>query len=188
VCARKWIFDALFDRLDRAAVHGSTYSKNNLAMAAGLATLEVIEEEKLVENAERVGAQILADLQALVPRYEFLKQARGKGMMLALEFGRPESLRLRAAWKLLEAANEGLFCQLITVPLFQRHRILSQVAGPGLQVVKFLPPLGIGEEERCWIASACDGVLADAHNVGGAIWDLGRQLAGAALRMKTQGA
>jgi ornithine--oxo-acid transaminase len=188
VCARKWVFDALFDRLDRAAVHGSTYSKNNLAMAAGLATLEVIDEEKLVENAERVGARILADLQALVPRYEFLKQVRGKGMMLALEFGRPESLRLRAAWKLLEAANEGLFCQLITVPLFQRHRILSQVAGPGMQVVKFLPPLGIGEEERRWIASACESVLDDAHHVGGAIWDLGRQLAGAALRMKTQGA
>ena len=188
VCARKWIFDALFDRLDRAAVHGSTYSKNNLAMAAGLATLEVLEEEKLVENAARVGQQILDDLRPLVDRFEFLKEVRGKGMMIALEFGKPESLRLKAAWKLLEAANEGLFCQLITVPLFQQHRILSQVAGPGMQVVKFLPPLGIGEEDRRWIASACEKVIADAHNVGGAIWDLGKKLAGAAIRMKTQGA
>jgi len=169
-------------------VHGSTYSKNNLAMAAGLATLEVIEEEKLVENAALVGQQILDDLRPLVGRFEFLKEVRGKGMMIALEFGKPESLRLRAAWKLLEAANEGLFCQLITVPLFQRHRILSQVAGPGMQIVKFLPPLGIGQDDRRWIASACAEVIADAHNVGGAIWDLGKKLAGAAIRMKTQGA
>ena len=141
VACRKWIFDAVFDRMDRAAVHGSTFSKNNLAMAAALATLDVIEDEKLVENAALLGEQIVADLRPLVDRYEFLKDVRGKGLMIALEFGRPESLKLRAAWKLLETANAGLYCQLVTVPLFTKHRILSQVAGAGMNVVKFLPPL-----------------------------------------------
>lgn len=187
VAVRKWIFDKVFDRMDRAVVHGSTFSKNNLAMAAGLATLEVIEEEKLVENAAMLGEQILGDLQPLVDRFEFLKEVRGLGMMIALEFGRPESLRLRAAWKLLEAANEGLFCQLITIPLFTRQRILSQVAGHGMNVVKFLPPLTLTEADRRWIVSACSEVIADAHQVGGAMWDLGKQLAGAALGMKKSG-
>ena len=184
VAMRRPIFDAVFDRMDRAVVHGSTFAKNDLAMAAGLATLEVIEEEKLVENAERVGAQIVEDLRPLVDRFEFLKEVRGKGMMLALEFGRPSSLRLRAAWKLLESANEGLFCQMITIPLYKRHRILSQVAANKMNVVKFLPPLGITQEDRRWIASACEDVIADSHQVPGAIWDLGRTLAGHALRMK----
>jgi ornithine--oxo-acid transaminase len=185
VVCRKHVFDAVFDRMDRAAVHGSTFAKNDLAMAAALATLEVIDEEKLVENAATVGGQILGDLRALVPRHEFLKDVRGKGMMIALEFGRPESLKLRTAWKLLESANEGLFCQMITIPLFQRHRILSQVAGHGMQVVKFLPPLIIGQEDRRWIAHACEDVLAGCHEVPGAIWELGKSLAGAAIRMKT---
>jgi ornithine--oxo-acid transaminase len=53
VAMRKPLMDAVFNRMDRAVVHGSTFSKNNLAMAAALATLQVIEEEKLVEHARR---------------------------------------------------------------------------------------------------------------------------------------
>jgi ornithine--oxo-acid transaminase len=185
VACRKWVFDAVFDRMDRMAIHGSTFSKNNLAMAAGLATLEVLEQERLVENAALVGGQILDDLRAMIPRFEFLKEVRGKGLMIALEFGRPSSLSLRAAWKLLEAANTGLFCQMVTIPLYARHRILSQVAANNMHVVKFLPPLTLNQEDRRWIASACEDVIADCHKVPGSIWDLGKSLAGAAIRMKT---
>jgi ornithine--oxo-acid transaminase len=106
-------------------------------------------------------------------------------MMIALEFGKPDSFRLKAAWKLLETANDSLFGQLITVPLFTKHRILSQIAGHHMHIVKFLPPLIIGQEDRHWIASACETTIAEAHQVGGAVWDLGKQLAGAAIRMKT---
>ena len=185
VACRKWVFDAVFDRMDRMAVHGSTFSKNNLAMAAGLATLEVLDEERLIENAALVGRQIIDDLRAMIPRFEFLKEVRGKGLMIALEFGRPSSLSLRAAWKLLEAANTGLFCQMVTIPLYARHRILSQVAANNMHVVKFLPPLTLTQEDRRWITTACEDVIADCHKVPGSIWDLGKSLAGAAIRMKT---
>ncbi|HKC82617.1 MAG TPA: aminotransferase class III-fold pyridoxal phosphate-dependent enzyme, partial [bacterium] len=56
---RKSIFDKVFDRMDRAVVHGSTFAKNDLAMAAGLAALDVIETERLMENATRLGARLL---------------------------------------------------------------------------------------------------------------------------------
>src|SRR5262249_20574199 len=49
VATKRWIFDRVFDRMDRAVVHGSTFSKTDIAMAAGLATLTVIEEERLIE-------------------------------------------------------------------------------------------------------------------------------------------
>jgi len=178
------IFDAVFSSMVRAPIHGSTFSKNNLAMAAGIATLDVIERENLVENAAKLGESILDDLRALVDRYAFVKAVRGKGMMQAIEFAAPDRLKHRAAWKLLDAAQKGLFCQLVTVPLFKRHRILSQTAGHDLPVVKFLPALVIGDADRQWIASAVDAVVADTENVGGAIWDLGKNLASAALRTK----
>lgn len=178
------IFDAVFSSMVRAPIHGSTFSKNNLAMAAGIATLDVIERENLVENAAKLGESILDDLRALVDRYAFVKAVRGKGMMQAIEFAAPDRLKHRAAWKLLDAAQKGLFCQLVTVPLFKRHRILSQTAGHDLPVVKFLPPLVVGDADRQWIASAVDAVVADTENVGGAIWDLGKNLASAALRTK----
>jgi ornithine--oxo-acid transaminase len=79
----------------------------------------------------------------MVPGYELLKEVRGKGLMIGVEFGPPKSLRLRASWNVLETASKGLFCQLITVPLFKDHKILTQVSGHGSHTIKLLPPLGI---------------------------------------------
>jgi ornithine--oxo-acid transaminase len=186
VATRRSVFEKVFDRMDRAVVHGSTFSKNNLAMAAGLATLDVLEREGLVEHAAELGEGLLAELAAMVPRFEFLHEVRGKGLMIGLAFGPPKRMKLRAAWKLLEKAHAGLFGQMITVPLFTRHRILSQVAGHGQPVVKFLPPLVVNEEDRRWIVSSVGDVIADSHRVPGAVWDLGRRLAGAALRMQSK--
>jgi ornithine--oxo-acid transaminase len=178
------VMDAVFNRMDRAVVHGSTFSKNNMAMAAGLASLQVIEDEKLVENAARIGEDLMRGFAELSERYELLDTVRGKGLMLALEFGSPKSFSLKAAWNLLETANKGLFSQMITIPLFKNHRILSQVAGHGMNVVKFLPPLVLGERDRDWILTALDQVIADCHKVPGAIWDLGKTLTGHALKAK----
>lgn len=185
VACRKWIFDKVFNRLDRAVVHGSTFSKNNLAMAAGLATLEALQEDNLIARAAKTGAAIMAELEPLAQEYECLKEARGLGMMIALEFAKPRSLALKMSWKALEAANKGLFSQMITVPLFSRHRILSQVAGHGMNVVKFLPALTINDADRRWLIDALRDVIADAHRGPGAAWDFGKTLAGQALKMKT---
>lgn len=181
------IMDTVYNRMDRAVVHGSTFSKNNMAMAAGLATLHVMAEEKLVENSDRVGTDIINSLNALASKYEFLKEVRGKGMMIAIEFKPPKSLTLKAAWAMLEAANKGLFCQMITIPLFKEHHILTQVAGHGMNVVKLLPPLNLTQKDRDHIITAFDKAIADTHQVPGSIWDLGKNLAGHALKGKKRG-
>ncbi len=178
------IMDTVFNRMDRAVVHGSTFSKNNMAMAAGLATLEVIKAEKLVENSAAVGTDIINTLNAMSSQYEFLKEARGKGMMIAIEFQSPKSLSLKAAWAMLEAANKGLFCQMITIPLFKERHILTQVAGHGMNVVKLLPPLNLNQKDRDNIISSFDKTIADTHQIPGSIWDLGKNLASHALKSK----
>jgi ornithine--oxo-acid transaminase len=184
VLARRWIFERVFNRMDRAVVHGSTFSKNDMAMAAGIATLEAMAAERLVENAARMGERIVSGLSALVPRYELLKEVRGKGLMIGIEFGPPRSLALKASWTMLEAANKGLFCQLITIPLFKEHRVLTQVAGHGLHVVKLLPPLVIDEADCDRVISSFDAVIAAAHKVPGAVWSLGKTLAGHAMKAR----
>ena len=181
VLMRGEVFSAVFDRMERAVVHGSTFAKNNLAMAAGLATLKVLEEERLVQQAAAMGERLLTRLGAFPERYEFVREVRGKGLMIGIEFGPPRSLRLKAAWTLLEQANSALFSQMILIPLFSDHRILAQVAGHGLHVIKLLPPLVIDEGDCERIVDAFDATIADCHKVPGAIWDLGRRLAGAAM-------
>ncbi len=178
------IMDTVFNRMDRAVVHGSTFGKNNMAMAAGLATLHVIEAEKLVENSLKIGSDIINSLNALSGQYEFLKEARGKGMMIAVEFNSPKSLKLKAAWAMLEAANKGLFCQMITIPLFKKHHILTQVAGHGMNVVKLLPPLMLTQTDRDNIVNSFDKAIADTHQIPGSIWDLGKNLASHSLKNK----
>lgn len=182
VLTRKGIFDRIFDRMDRAVVHGSTFSKNDLAMAAGIATLEVMKSERVVENAAKRGAQIRLSLNNLLPKYELLKEVRGKGLMIGVEFGPPKSLGLKASWNLLESASKGLFCQLITIPLFKDHKILTQVAGHGSHTIKLLPPLIIGDEDCGWIEKSFDEVIAASHRVPGAVWSLGKTLMDNAVR------
>lgn len=179
---RKSIFDKIFNQMDRAVVHGSTFAKNDLAMAAGIATLEVIKAEKLVEQAAKRGAELRLALTRMVPGYELLKEVRGKGLMIGIEFGPPKSLRLRASWNVLEAANKGLFCQLITVPLFKEHKILTQVSGHGSHTIKLLPPLVISDDDCRWIEKSFDEVIAGSHKVPGAIWSLGKTLVDNAVR------
>jgi ornithine--oxo-acid transaminase len=176
------IMDTVYNRMDRAVVHGSTFSKNNMAMAAGLATLEVMHAENLVENSMKVGTDIINNLNAMTDRYELLKEARGKGMMIAIEFQSPKSLKLKAGWAMLEAANKGLFCQMVTIPLFKEHHILTQVAGHGMNVVKLLPPLNLTQKDHDTIISAFDTTIGETHKMGGAIWDLGKNLASHALK------
>jgi ornithine--oxo-acid transaminase len=187
VLSRKWIFDKVFDRMDRAVVHGSTFAKNDLAMAAGLATLEVIESEGLMQNAQRTGARLLATFERMIQRHELVKEARGKGLMIGIEFGAPRSLTLKASWNLLETANSGLFCQLIVIPLLKEHRILSQVAGHGNHTIKLLPSLIITDEDCNWIERSFEAVISDAHRVPGAIWSLGKSLVENAARARIRG-
>ena len=85
---------------------------------------------------------------------------------------RPKSLKLRAAWALVDKATKGLYCQMVVLPLFSRHRILSQVAGHDMYVIKLLPPLCLTQEDEDWIVRAVDDVLADptASRAPSGIW------------------
>jgi ornithine--oxo-acid transaminase len=182
VLTRKSIYDRVFNRMDRAVVHGSTFAKNDLAMAAGIATLDVLESEKLIKNAARTGERLLRELNNLVPRYELLKAVRGKGLMIGIEFGEPSSFKLKASWNVLESASKGLFCQLITIPLFKDHKILCQVAGHNSHTIKILPSFVITDGDCDWILNAFDAAIASAHRVPGAVWSLGKTLVNNAVR------
>lgn len=187
VLTRKAIFDKVFDRMDRAVVHGSTFSKNDLAMAAGVATLEVMRSERVIENAAAKGERLLAAFRKMAVGYELVADIRGKGLMIGVEFGPPQSFKLKAAWNLLETVNSGLFCQLISIPLFRDHKVLTQVAGHGNHTIKLLPSLTLTDEDCDWIETSFDAVIADAHKAPSAVWSLGKTLAEHAIKARMGG-
>jgi ornithine--oxo-acid transaminase len=145
-------------------------------MAAGLAVLSVLENERIVTHARAMGELLKSRLTALIDKYELLADVRGRGLMVGVEFGRPDSLKLRSRWTMLQAARKGLFAQLVVVPLLRRHRILTQVSGDHLEVIKLVPPLIIGEREVDRFVDAFTEVMDDAHSGGGLLWDFGKTL------------
>ncbi|MEU3497152.1 aspartate aminotransferase family protein [Kitasatospora cineracea] len=173
---KSWIFEKVYSSMDRVLVHSASFGSNAQAMAAGLATLHVMRQEGVVENAAKVGELFRSRLAALTERYELLAEVRGRGLMIGIEFGRPKSLKLRTGWTALQAARKGLFAQMVVVPLLQRHRILTQVSGDHLEVIKLIPPLIVTEKEVDRFVDAFTEVMDDAHRGSGLMWDFGRTL------------
>ncbi len=176
LCSAK-ISDSVYSSMDRAVVHSSTFGSNQLAMVAGLATLQAFEDEDIVDRARRMGDALVKALAPMVERYEFLHEVRGKGLMVGLVFGEPSSPSLRRRWKALEALRTGLFSQMVVVPLFQRHRVLTQVAADNVNIVKLLPPLVTSEEEVEYFADALDDVLRSAERGNDLLFEFGKTLA-----------
>ncbi len=177
-------FDRVFDGMERAVRHGSTFGGNDLAAAAALATLKVIDEEHLVARAERLGELLLELTRPLVERYEVVRDVRGLGLMWAIEFGPPAGALGRRLWDAVEARQPGLFSQLITVPLFHRHHILCQVAGHHMNVIKALPALVVEEDEIRRFAAALEETIAEAERYPAALARFGMRTGLRAARVR----
>lgn len=119
---------------------GGTYGANAVACAAALATLDVIQDEKLVDNAAQRGAELRAALQGVADQHAAITDVRGLGLMLGNEFrdadGNPDGVTAAAAQQ--EAARRGL---------------LLLTCGAWSQVVRFIPALVV-ESEHISEASA----------------------------------
>jgi ornithine--oxo-acid transaminase len=176
VIMRREINNKVFGSLKRAQVHSTTFGQNDMAMAAGLATLHVMDEEKIVARSTTVGEKLLAKLSALKEKHEKIADVRGKGLIIGIEFRPPGNLALKAAWTAIEAAEKGLFTQLVVMSLMRDHHILTQVGGPGVNILKLLPPLIIGDEEVEMIVNAFDAVMAQTGNLKGRVWAMSTEL------------
>jgi acetylornithine/succinyldiaminopimelate/putrescine aminotransferase len=168
--------------MENCVVHSSTFGQGAFAMAAGLATLHVFATESLLENAQRMGQLLMRGLEDLKQRFELIHDVRGRGLMVGIEFGRPRSFTLKVGWDLVHKVNRSLFGQAIVIPLLSDHRILTQVAGHGLEVVKLIPPLVITDSDVNWFLEAFEKVVERSHRFPGPIWEVTSRLAKHALK------
>ncbi len=169
----KRVHEAVFDSMENAVSHGSTFAPNDLAMAAGLATLHELDAEGLVERSARLGELLLELTRPLVERYDVVREVRGLGLMWAIEFAGDTR-----AYRMIERMQPGLFAQLVVGPLFTEHRVLSQVAGHRMAVVKGLPPLVISDEDIADFVEALDRTIASAQRIPRSLARFGLTAAG----------
>jgi ornithine--oxo-acid transaminase len=172
VLCKKWIHEKVFCSMQRSVVHSSTFSQGGLAMAAGLVALDIMDREDLIANAARMGDYIGRSVAALVPRFEFLKEVRWRGLMIGIELGPPRSLSLKLAWTTCHSLDKSLFPQAAVIPLMDKHHIITQVAGHGVDVIKLLPPFVINSSDAEWFLTAFEEVMVQMHKFPGPAWDV----------------
>ena len=167
--------------MDRSVVHSSTFGQGSLAMVAGLASLAYLDEKNLLENAKHIGAIIGNGLCLLQERFEFIHDIRWRGLMIGIEFAKPGTFSLNCAWQLAHKLNKSLFPQAITIPLLHDHRILTQVAGHHIDVIKLIPPLIINEADAHYFLTSFEQVMIHLHKFPGPLWEVISRIGKSAL-------
>jgi ornithine--oxo-acid transaminase len=157
------VYESVFDSLKRAIVHTSTFSENGLAMRAGLATLDVLEQENLGERAGKMGEILRAGLQEKLSGFEMIKEVRGLGLLNGIEFRAPRELKLRIAFEAFMKIHPAMFGQMVVMRLFRDHGILTQMCGNNFSVLKAAPPLVVEEAQLNVFISAVSEVVEMIH-------------------------
>ena len=114
--------------------------------------------------------------------FDMVKDVRGKGLMIAIEFQRPKSFLLGQAWDMMHKLDPSLFCQAVILPLMSDHRVLAQVAGHGLDTIKLIPPLVLSKQDADEVMRAMAICVANCQKLPGPIYEVGKKLGSAAMR------
>jgi ornithine--oxo-acid transaminase len=157
------IYEAVYGSLRRAIVHTSTFSENALAMRAGLATLRVLEEERLGERAAAKGRELKQQLQDALADFEMIKGVVGEGLLLGVEFQVPRQLRLRVPFEAFQRIHSATFGQIVVMRMFRDYGMLTQICGNNFSVLKVAPPLVVTDEQAEEFVAAIRAVVELMH-------------------------
>ena len=141
------VYNRVYSSLRRAIVHTSTFSENSLSMRAGLATLDVLEQESLGERATELGETIRERLRGELRGFEMVKEVRGLGLLSGIEFHSPSKLGLSAPFEAFMKIHPAMFGQIVVMRLFRDEGVLTQICGNNFLVLKVAPPLVVTAEQ-----------------------------------------
>jgi len=134
LCAKEHVASA-FEPGD----HGSTFGGNPLACAAGLAVMEVMINDKLVKNSEEMGSYFLDKLSGFTEKYDFVKEIRGKGLMIGIQL---------TIDKAAEIKNK----------CFDKGYLIGSV---GNNILRLLPPLIVTKEDIDGLVNVLDNIFRE---------------------------
>lgn len=175
--ARRDLWLKAYGTLDSFALHTSTFGGGSLACAAGLAAVKVFRETDVVANADARGRQLLDGLQQLAARYRIVREARGQGLLLGLEFNPPPASIIGLLQGLLaggastflvpgiEDIQRSLTATYVMTLLLQEYGIYTQVARSNPRVLRVEPPLTLSAEEAAEFLQAIDKCCHEVESV-----------------------
>jgi ornithine--oxo-acid transaminase len=176
------VCNSVYSSLPRAFVHTSTFSENSLAMRAALATLEVLENQELGARSVEAGQYLQTRLNDVLRDFEMVREVRGMGLLMGIEFQAPRQLRLRIPYQAFGAVHPAMFGQIVVMRLFRDFGFLTQICGNNFMVLKVAPPLVVTDAQLEAFVLAIREVMELADSPG-TFWSDALGLARRAFRV-----
>ncbi len=141
----------LMERFTSENMYFNTFGGNEVSSAVGLAVLDVLRDERLLENAQRVGNHVLAGMRDLQKKHSIIGDVRGKGMFFAVEMVTDRQSKQAAAAQTKALVNA----------MRERGVLISRI-GLGDNILKIRPPLAFSTENADLLLTTLDSVLSTA--------------------------
>jgi putrescine aminotransferase len=161
------VWSAGYGGIEKCVLHTSTFGGNVRAMAAGLKTSEVVVRDGLAEAAGRKGERLKKGLQRIAAESGLVKEVRGRGLMLGVEFYEP---------KMAKGLSHEYLASSVAGLLLNDHHIITAYTLNNPNVIRFEPPLIVTDEQIDRMLDAFESVCRHHRGVVGALAGLGRTI------------
>lgn len=176
------IYEGVYSGFSSGLNYFSTFAENNLAMAAALSTLQVLEDTDAPGESARKGALLREGLEDLAIRWDCIDRVVGRGLMQTIYFRDSAQPQLAVQQKLLRIPDKGAFAAAVHVDLFKRQRVIAQIPGPGINALKVLPPVVSTDEDIAYFLASLEDTLAEFYGTNGPVVSLGRGILSTAVK------
>ncbi|WP_459910793.1 aspartate aminotransferase family protein [Desulfotomaculum defluvii] len=158
------IWRSAYGTMEKALLHTSTFGGNTTACAVALKTIELIQSQNLCQETQEKGSYLITHLNNLKKKYPLLKDVRGRGLMVGLEFQQPEKssgkFSLRFTRNVVNKLAQEYMGSLVAGELFNKHRIITAYTLNNPNVIRIEPPLIVTYEQLDRFLNALESVLS----------------------------
>jgi len=154
------VYMKAYGGMQKCLLHTSTFGGNTSACAAAIAAIEVLYKERLAEQASEKGKYLVDRLVELKRKHEVIREIRGKGLMIGIEFNNKTSRLINAITKgAAENVTKEYFASLVAGKLLNEHNILTAYTLNNPNVIRIEPPLAISYEHMNKLINALDEIF-----------------------------
>lgn len=161
------VWSAGYGGIEKCVLHTSTFGGNARAMAAGLKTIEILVRDGLAEEARRKGERLKAGLERIAAESGLVKEVRGRGLMLGVEFYEP---------KVAKGLSHEYLASSVAGLLLNDHHIITAYTLNNPNVIRFEPPLIVTDQQIDVVLDAFESVCRHHRGLVGTLAGLGRTM------------
>lgn len=158
--ATERVYKKAYGSLDRCLLHTSTFGGNSRAMAAGIASIEYIVDNRLDMKAKEMGNYALERMHDMKEKYPLIKDIRGRGLMMGVEFHSGEtSLMNKLSGGTISRIGKEYIGAVVAGELLNKYRIITAYTLNNPNVIRLEPPLVISRDQMDYMIESLGNIM-----------------------------